>query len=166
LTINVIVVVALPPELVAVIVWNWIDSTDTGVPEIVPFAALIDNPVGSAGEIDQVVTVPPLLDGVTEVISESLVNDKKLGLYVTEDGAKSMTSIVTAAVSVPPLLDAVIVYSVDSETALGVPLISPLDGLNNSPEGSAGEIDQVATGPPVEVGLIGDDMEEPINSVD
>ena len=56
--------------------------------------------------------------------------------------------------SVPPLLDAVIVYTVDGETAFGVPLISPLAVLNVRPVGSNGEIDQVATGPPVEAGLI------------
>ena len=62
--------------------------------------------------------------------------------------------MVTVAVSVPPLFDAVIVYTVDGETTVGVPLISPVDALMFRPVGRLGAIDHVATGPPVEVGVI------------
>ena len=120
----------------------------------VPFNALIDNPFGRDGDIDQSVTVPPRLFGSSGVISESLVSAKKLELYETEFGGISLIVIVTLAVSVPPLFVTVIVYAVSGETTLGVPLISPLEVSNNRPVGSVGEIDHVATGPPVEVGTI------------
>ena len=44
---------------------------------------------------------------------------------------------------------------VNGETAVGVPLISPVVALNVRPAGKAGEIDQDATGPPLAVGAIG-----------
>ena len=62
--------------------------------------------------------------------------------------------MVTFAVSVPPLFDAVIVYTVDGETTVGVPLITPVDVSILRPVGRLGEIDHVATGPPVEVGVM------------
>ena len=68
-----------------------------------------DRPVGSDGETDHDVTGPPLEDGVTAVIAVPFVRVNELGLYVTEDGATSFTSIVTVAVSLPPVLLAVIV---------------------------------------------------------
>ena len=49
-------------------------DTDCGVPDIVPFAALIDKPLGNDGYIVQDVTVPPRLVAVSGVIAESLVN--------------------------------------------------------------------------------------------
>ena len=60
------------------------------------------------------------------------------------------------AVSEPPLFDAVTVYTVEGETTLGVPLIPPFVVSKVNPDGRFGEIAQVATGPPVEVGLIAD----------
>ena len=60
--------------------------------------------------------------------------------------------MVTVAVSVPPLFDAVIVYSVDGETTVGVPLITPVDASMLRPVGRLGELDHDATGPPVAVG--------------
>ena len=62
--------------------------------------------------------------------------------------------MVKVAVSVPPLFDAVIVYTVDGETTVGVPLITPVDVSILRPVGRPGEIDHVATGPPVEVGVM------------
>ena len=38
-------------------------------------------------------------------------------------------------------------------TAVGVPLIYPVDVLNVKPAGTAGEIDQETTAPPVDVGV-------------
>ena len=46
-------------------------------------------------------------------------------------------------------------YTVDGDTTVGVPLISPVDESMFRPVGNAGEIDHVATGPPVEVAVIG-----------
>ena len=62
--------------------------------------------------------------------------------------------MVTVAVSVPPLFDAVIVYTVDGDTTVGVPLISPVNASILRPVGRPGEIDHVATGPPVELGVM------------
>ena len=47
-------------------------------------------------------------------------------------------------------------YTVEGETTLGVPLIPPFVVSKVNPDGRFGEIAQVATGPPVEVGLIAD----------
>ena len=68
-----------------------------------------DRPAGSDGETDHDVTGPPLEDGVAAVIAVPFVRVNELGLYVTEDGATSLTTIVTVAVSLPPVLEAVIV---------------------------------------------------------
>ena len=80
-----------------------------GVPLISPVEVSKDNPAGRDGDTDQEVTGPPLADGVTAVIAVPFVRVKELGLYEIEDGATSLTSMVTVAVSLPPVLDAVIV---------------------------------------------------------
>ena len=59
--------------------------------------------------MDQKVTAPPLAVGVAEVMATPLVKENGLPLYVMEDGAASLTIIVTVAVSLPPVLLAVIV---------------------------------------------------------
>jgi len=46
---------------------------------------------------------------VTVVIAVPLVSVNELGLYVTDDGAASLTRIVTVAVELPPVLLAVTV---------------------------------------------------------
>ena len=54
-------------------------------------------------------TVPPLEDGVSAVIAEPLVKVYGLPLYATDDGAISLTTMLTVAVSLPPVLLAVTV---------------------------------------------------------
>ena len=49
-------------------------DTDSGVPDIVPFAALIDSPLGRFGVMVHDVTVPPRLVGSSGVIAVSLVS--------------------------------------------------------------------------------------------
>jgi len=73
-----------------------------------PVEVSSDNPAGSDGETEYETTVPPV--DVTEVvvIAVPLVNVKEFVLYVIA-GAISLTVIVTLAVSVPPVLVAVIV---------------------------------------------------------
>tara|TARA_B000000475_G_scaffold232345_1_gene198529 strand:- start:77 stop:328 length:252 start_codon:yes stop_codon:yes gene_type:complete len=80
-----------------------------GVPEISPVAVSSERPVGRAGVIDQEVTVPPLEVGVTAVMAESLVKVYGLPLYAIDDGATSLTTMLTVAVSLPPVLLAVTV---------------------------------------------------------
>ena len=63
----------------------------------------------------------------------------------------SLTTIVTLAVSVPPVLVAVIVYVADDVTAVGVPLIEPVDVSRAKPAGSDGDTEYETTAPPVEV---------------
>ena len=65
-------------------------------------------PVGSDGEIDQEVTVPPVEDGVRVDMAEPLVNVSELGLYEMT-GAASFTKMVTVVVALPPVLLAVTV---------------------------------------------------------
>ena len=80
-----------------------------GVPEIAPVDESKDKPAGSDGDTDQEVIVPPLTVGVTVVIAEPLVRVNELGLYAKEDGATSLMTMVTVAVSLPPVLLAVMV---------------------------------------------------------
>ena len=64
----------LPPALVAVMVYTVNGETTVGVPLISPVAASIDNPIGRAGETDQVLTAPPLTVGVTAPIGVPFVS--------------------------------------------------------------------------------------------
>ena len=62
-----------------------------------------------------------------------------------------MTIMVTLAVSVPPELVAVIVYTAEDVTAVGVPLIAPVEVSRANPAGSEGDTEYDMTVPPVEV---------------
>jgi len=75
-----------------------------GVPDIAPVEASKDSPAGSDGDTDQEVIVPPFTVGVTVVIAVPLVSVNELGLYVSEDGATSLTTMVTVTESLPPVL--------------------------------------------------------------
>jgi hypothetical protein len=74
LTVISTVVVALPPVLVAVIVYVAEEVIAVGVPEITPVDVSKERPAGSVGETAQETTVPPLEVGVAAVIAESLVS--------------------------------------------------------------------------------------------
>ena len=65
----------------------------------------------------------------------------------------SLTTIVTVAVSLPPVLEAVIVYVVEEDTVVGVPEMAPVEESKASPAGSEGETDQVVMAPPVALGV-------------
>jgi len=67
-------------------------------------------------------------------------------------GWTSLTTIVTDAVSVPPVLVAVTVYDAEDVTVVGVPEIAPVVLDRVRPAGSEGETDQEVTAPPLEVG--------------
>ena len=71
---------------------------------MVPVEESIANPAGRDGETDQEVTGPPLVVGVTVVIAVPLVSVNEFGVYVSEDGATSLTTMVTVTVSLPPVL--------------------------------------------------------------
>ena len=101
--------VSLPPVLLAVMVYDAEDVMAVGVPLIAPVEESRASPVGSDGETDHVVMVPPLAVGVTVVIALSFVNVSEFGLYVRDVGATSLTMMVTVAVSLPPVLLAVMV---------------------------------------------------------
>ncbi len=62
-----------------------------------------------------------------------------------------MTTMVTLAVSVPPVLVAVIVYDAEVVTAVGVPLMAPVEVSSDKPAGSDGDTEYETTVPPVEV---------------
>ena len=83
--------------------------TADGVPLMAPVEESSERPAGSDGETDQVVMVPPLLVGVTVVMAVPLVSVNELGLYVKDDGATSLTTMVTFAVVLPPVFVAVTV---------------------------------------------------------
>jgi hypothetical protein len=61
--------------------------------------------------------------------------------------------MVSDAVALPPVLLAVTVYVVDEETAVGVPLISPVAVEKVSPAGRDGVIDHEVTVPPLADGV-------------
>ena len=129
------------------------DVMVVGVPEMAPVDVLKERPLGSDGEIDHEVTAPPLALGVAVVMAESLVNVNGLPLYTMDDGATSLTVMVTVAVELPPELLAVTVYCVWDETAVGVPEMAPVELENRRPAGSVGEIDQETTVPPPALGV-------------
>ena len=83
--------------------------TADGVPLIAPVDESKDKPAGSEGETDHEVMVPPLTVGVVVVIAVPFVSVNELGLYERPEGATSLTTMVTVAVSLPPVLLAVIV---------------------------------------------------------
>lgn len=129
------------------------DVMVVGVPEMAPVDVLKERPLGSDGEIDHEVTAPPLVLGVAVVMAESLVSVNGLPLYTMDDGAISLTVMVTVAVELPPELLAVTVYCVWDETAVGVPEMAPVELENRRPAGSVGEIDQETTVPPPALGV-------------
>ena len=82
--------------------------TSVGVPLMAPVVVSRAKPAGSDGDTEYETTAPPVEVTVAVVMAVPLVNVKEFVLYVI-DGAMSLTVIVTLAVSVPPVLVAVIV---------------------------------------------------------
>ena len=82
--------------------------TAEGVPLIVPVEESRDNPAGKDGETDQEVIVPPPTVGVSVVIVVPFSRVRELEPYDIVGGT-SLTTMVMLAVSVPPVLVAVIV---------------------------------------------------------
>ena len=112
-----------------------------------------ERPAGSEGETDQPVMAPPLAEGVTVVMAVSLVNVNEFGLYVNEAGAISLTTMVTSAVVLPPVLLAVMVYVAELVTVDGVPEMAPVEESRERPAGSEGDTDHEVMGPPLAVGV-------------
>ena len=73
MTVIVIVVVTLPPVLVALTVYVVVALTTVGVPDISPVAVSKTRPAGSAGVIVQDTTGPPVVIGVSACIAVLLV---------------------------------------------------------------------------------------------
>ena len=129
------------------------EETTVGVPLSAPVEVSKERPAGSVGVIDQDVPAPPLEVGVTDVMATPLLMVHELGLYVMADGAASVMSMVTVAVALPPVLVAVMVYVVEADVAVGVPLMAPVDASKERPAGNDGEIDHATTAPPLDVGV-------------
>jgi len=138
LTTMVTLAVSVPPVFVAVIVYVAEDVTAVGVPLIAPVEVSSDKPAGSDGDTEYETTVPPLDVTVAVVMAVPLVNVKEFVLYAI-DGAISLTTMVTVAVSLPPVLVAVIVYEAEDVTAVGVPLMAPVVVSRDNPAGSDGD---------------------------
>ena len=64
-----------------------------------------------------------------------------------------MTSMVTSAVVLPPVLLAVTVYVAEDVTAVGVPLMAPVEESSERPAGREGDTDQEVMVPPLTVGV-------------
>ena len=101
--------VVLPPVLLAVMVYVAEDVIAVGVPLMAPVVESMERPAGSEGDTDQEVTVPPLEVGVTVVIAVPLVSVNEFGLKLRDEGATSLTTMVTSSVVLPPVLLAVMV---------------------------------------------------------
>ena len=65
----------------------------------------------------------------------------------------SLTTMVTVAVSLPPVLLAVMVKDAEDVIAVGVPDIAPVEASKDKPAGSDGETDQEVIVPPFTVGV-------------
>ena len=83
--------------------------TAVGVPLMAPVEESSESPEGREGETAHVVMAPPLAVGVTVVMAVPLVSVTEFGLYVRDDGVTSLTTMVTSAVVLPPVLVAVTV---------------------------------------------------------
>ena len=68
------VVLTLPPELLAKIVYVVLSWLATGIPEITPYS-LISIPTGKEGSISQVSTAPPELEGSISAIGSSFLSE-------------------------------------------------------------------------------------------
>tara|TARA_B100001564_G_scaffold357959_1_gene375432 strand:- start:888 stop:1148 length:261 start_codon:yes stop_codon:yes gene_type:complete len=84
------------------------EETAVGVPEIAPVEVSNERPEGRVGVIDHDKTAPPVDDGVAVVIEVPLVRVSEFG-EKTIEGVASLTTIVSVAVSEPPVLVAVMV---------------------------------------------------------
>ena len=126
--------------------------TAEGVPLIVPVEESRERPAGKPGETVHEVIVPPLTVGVSVVMVVPFSRVRELDPYEIVGGT-SLTTMVTLAVSVPPVLVAVIVYEAEEVTAVGVPEITPVEVSRAMPAGSDGETDHDVTVPPVDVGV-------------
>ena len=63
------------------------------------------------------------------------------------EGVASFTTMVRIAVSLPPVLVAVMVYCAEAVIAVGVPLMTPVEASRDIPDGRPGETDHVSTCP-------------------
>ena len=115
-----------------------------------PVEEFRDKPAGRDGETDHEVMVPPPTVGVSVVMVVPFSKVRVLEPYEMV-GATSLTTMVMLAVSVPPVLVAVIVYVAEEVTAVGVPLMAPVEVSSDNPAGSDGDTEYDTTAPPVEV---------------
>ena len=110
------------------------------------------SPAGRPGETVQLVTVPAVEVGVAAVMAVPFESVNVDGLLEI-DGVMSFTTMVTVAVSLPPVLLAVIVYVAEEVTADGVPPMAPVEASKDKPAGSDGNTDQEVIVPPFTVGV-------------
>ena len=82
--------------------------TAVGVPLMAPVEVSSDKPAGRDGETEYETTVPPVDVTDVVVIAVPLVNVNEFVLYEMT-GAISLTTMVIVALSLPPVLVAVIV---------------------------------------------------------
>ena len=126
--------------------------TAEGVPLIAPVEESRERPAGKLGETVHEVIVPPPTVGVSVVMVVPFSKVRELEPYEIVGGT-SLTTMVSVAVSVPPVLVAVTVYVAEEVIAVGVPEITPVDVSRAMPAGSDGETDHDVTVPPVDVGV-------------
>lgn len=143
--------VELAPRFVAVTTYVADAVTVVAVPLMTPVEVLRVNPAGNAGDTDQLEIGPPVLVGVSGVIATFVVAVNVVGEY--EIAGANTTAIVTVSVSVPCAFVAVISYVAAAETAVGVPLITPVEAFSTNPVGRAGVTVHEDAVPPVLTGV-------------
>ena len=112
--------------------------TAVGVPLMAPVEESRERPAGRLGETVHEVMVPPPTVGVSVVMVVPFSRVRELEPYEIVGGT-SLTTMVMLAVSVPPVLVAVMVYVAEEVTAVGVPLMAPVEVSSDNPAGSDGD---------------------------
>jgi hypothetical protein len=151
-TVIVNVAAPVPPVFVAVTVYTACAASTLGVPEIAHVLEVRLRPEGRLGDTLQESIPPPVLPGVWVATATPLVATRLEGENPIT-GAASFTVIVKVAAPVPPVFEAVIVWTVAPWTALGVPEIAQLVPERLNPAWSAGVTVQPVIAPPVLPGV-------------
>ena len=128
-----------------------------GVPVMTP-VLLMARPLGRPGETVTDSGVPPLILGWFAVVAVSLLYLAGDAVYDSIDGAttNSLVAIFNTAVSEPPVLLAVTVYSASAvSSVVGVPSMLPEAAFRVNPSGKAGvTLHVVGTPGPVSTGSL------------
>ena len=151
--------VSEPPEFVAVTVYVVLATIAVGVPVITPVLESSASPNGSAGATANDVDAPLVTIGVFGAgIATPLVYTIGVAvLYLSNDGAISLTAMSRVVLLDPPEFVAFTVYVFVGTMAVPVPVMIPVLASITRPTGSTGEtVNTICSPPPpVTAGVFG-----------